>query len=890
MTQVDKGRPDPDDVLQSLKREEERERKGKLKIFFGMCAGVGKTYDMLKAAHEAKSKGVSLLVGYVETHGRSETEELLAGLEILPRKTVEYRGTILQEMDTDAILARKPTLVLVDELAHTNAPGSRHTKRYQDVIELLDSGIDVYTTLNVQHLESRADTVAQITGSTVRETVPDSVFENADYIEIVDLPPDELLKRLAEGKVYTAERSQEAARNFFRTGNLTALREMALRLVAERVDHQLRDLMKTQRIAGPWKSGQRILVGISPSPNTVKLIRWARRTAYTMDASWVAVYVERSHSLSAAAGDRLAKNIKLARELGAEILTTADEDIAEGILRVAREQKATQILIGKTTHRLPFSASLLDKLIERSGELDIYVVGGDESTPVTRRRLHLPNIRSGIQQYLVATAIVLGVSLALYPLAPVLGYQTISLILLLTVVLLPLKLGAGPVLLAAALSATVWDFFFIPPQFTFAIGHLQDVLMFGLYFGVAAVTGVLTARIRAREKAVRVREQHASALYGLTKDLSVARSQGDVVRAAVENIWKYFDAEAAVLLSQADGDIFTEAHPASTLAIDQRDFAVAAWVYWNEKNAGRFTDTLPSARATYYPLSGPRYPLGVVGVQVPTGKRLTIDQEALLGNFLRQISSAIEREQLHDLTRKTLVVAESERLYKTLFDSLSHEFRTPVATILGTTDQLQQETQFSVGPYAEIVKDMHDAADRLNHLVQNLLDMTRLESGLLRIKRDWCDVADLVGTAVRKVEGLLQNYRVRIEVPESMPLIQADQGLLEQALVNILHNVTVHAIGATDISIAAHIEQNDCIISMSDNGQGIPPEDIEKVFEKFYRSQGTRSGGTGLGLSIARGIVVAHGGTISCTNRTGGGAQFILRLPLDSPSPSVVMT
>lgn len=828
MTQVDKGRPDPDDVLQSLKREEERERKGKLKIFFGMCAGVGKTYDMLKAAHEAKSKGVSLLVGYVETHGRSETEELLAGLEILPRKTVEYRGTILQEMDTDAILARKPTLVLVDELAHTNAPGSRHTKRYQDVIELLDSGIDVYTTLNVQHLESRADTVAQITGSTVRETVPDSVFENADYIEIVDLPPDELLKRLAEGKVYTAERSQEAARNFFRTGNLTALREMALRLVAERVDHQLRDLMKTQRIAGPWKSGQRILVGISPSPNTVKLIRWARRTAYTMDASWVAVYVERSRPLSAAAGDRLAKNIKLARELGAEIQTTTDEDIAEGILRVAREQKATQILIGKTTHRLPFSASLLDKLIERSGELDIDIVGGDESTPVTRRRLHLPNIQSGIQQYLVATAIVLGVSLALYPLAPVLGYQTISLVLLLTVVLLPLKLGAGPVLLAAALSATVWDFFFIPPQFTFAIGHLQDVLMFGLYFGVAAVTGVLTARIRARERAVRVREQHASALYGLTKDLSVARSQSDVVRAAVENIRKYFDAEAAVLLSQADGDIFTGAHPASTLAIDQRDFAVAAWVYWNEKNAGRFTDTLPSARATYYPLSGPRYPLGVVGVQVPTDKRLTIDQEALLGNFLRQISSAIEREQLHDLTRKTLVVAESERLYKTLFDSLSHEFRTPVATILGTTDQLQQETQFSVGPYAEIVKDMHDAANRLNHLVQNLLDMTRLESGLLRIKRDWCDVADLVGTAVRKVEGLLQNYRVQIEVPESVPLIQADQGLLEQAIVNILHNVTVHAIGATDISIAAHIEQNDCIISVSDNGQGIPPRILRR--------------------------------------------------------------
>ena len=890
MAPADTQRPDPDDLLQSLKRDQERKARGKLKIFFGMCAGVGKTYEMLKAAQEATAKRISLLVGYVETHGRRETQELLAGLEILPRKCVEYRGTSLEEVDVDAILARKPSLVLIDELAHTNAPGSRHTKRYQDVIELLDKGIDVYTTLNVQHLESRADTVAQITGASVRETVPDSVFENADSVEIVDIPPDELLKRFAEGKVYTAERSKEAVRNFFRAGNLTALREMALRLVAERVDHQLRDLMKAQRIAGPWKSGQRLLVGISPSPNTVKLIRWARRTAYTMDATWVAVYVERSRRLSGMAGERLASNIKLARELGAEIVTTADEDIVEGILRVAREQNVTQILIGKTSRRLPFSASLLDRLIERSGELDVYVVGGDASGPASGRRSWLPDIQSGIHQYLVAAGVVLAVSLLLYPLRSALGYQTVSLILLLTVVMLPLKLGEGPVLLAAALSAIVWDFFFIPPQFTFAIGALQDVLMFSLYFGVAAVTGVLTARIRARERAVRIREEHASALYGLTKDLSLARSQDDVVRAAVSNFRKYFVAEAVVLLSQPDGDIFTEAHPSSMFTPDQKDFGAAAWVYWNEKKAGRFTDTLPSARATYFPLSGPRYPLGVVGIQLPPGERLTIDQEALLETFLRQISSALEREQLHNLTRKTLVVAESERLYKTLFDSLSHEFRTPVATILGAIEQLQHEPQSSGSPRAEILTDLHDAADRLNHLVQNLLDMTRLESGLLKIKRDWCDVADLIGTAVRKMEGLLQRLRVTIEVSESVPLIQADQGLLEQVLINILHNAAVHATGATAIDIAAYIEEDECVISVSDNGRGIPPQDVNQIFGKFYRSEGTRSGGTGLGLSIARGIVDAHGGTISCTNRDGGGAQFILRLPLGSTPPSVALT
>ncbi|MRR35108.1 sensor histidine kinase KdpD, partial [bacterium] len=883
MTPAEERRPDPDDLLQTLQRDEERKKRGRLKIFFGMCAGVGKTYAMLKAAHEASAKGISLLAGYVETHGRKETQALLKGLEILPSKTVEYRGTIVRELDIDGILARKPSLVLIDELAHSNAPGSRHAKRYQDVIELLDNGIDVYSTLNVQHLESRADTVAQITGANVRETVPDSVFENADSVEIVDLPPDELLKRLSEGKVYTAERSKEAVQNFFRTGNLTALREMALRLVAERVDHQLRDLMKTQRIAGPWKSGQRLLVGVSPSPNTVRLIRWARRTAYTMDATWVAVYVERSHRLSRPARDRLAGNIKLARELGAEIVTTADEDIVEGILRVAREQNVTQILIGKPRRHVAFSRGLLDRLIEKSGELDIYVVGGDESAPPSHRRLRIPDIRSGIQQYLVAAGVVLAVSLALYPTRSALGYQTVSLILLLMVIVLPLKLGEGPVLLAAALSALVWDFFFIPPQFTFAIGHLQDVLMFGLYFGVAAVTGVLTARIRAREKAVRVREQHASALYGLTKELSLARSQDDVVRAAVENIRKYFGAEAVALLSQADGDIFTEAHPASTFTADPKDIGVAAWVYWNEKKAGRFTDTLPSARATYFPLSGPRYPLGVVGVHFPTAERLTMDQEALLDIFLRQISSALEREQLHELARKSLVVAESERLYKTLFDSLSHEFRTPVATILGATDQLREDPQLARGATAEILTDLHDAADRLNHLVQNLLDMTRLESGLLKIKRDWCDIADLVGTAVRKVEDRLRHCKVTIDVSESIPLFLADQGLLEQALVNILHNAAVHAVGATDISIVAYVEQSECLISVADNGQGIPPHDVDKVFGKFYRSESARSGGTGLGLSIARGIVEAHGGAISCTNRDGGGAQFTLRLPIGSP-------
>ncbi|MBP1679072.1 MAG: Osmosensitive channel signal transduction histidine kinase, partial [Bacteroidetes bacterium] len=837
-------RPVPDALLQSLKRDEAAGQKGSLKIFFGMCAGVGKTYDMLTAAREARAKGVDVVVGYVETHGRRETEDLLAGLPIVPRKSVDYRGTVVPEMDIDAILARKPALVLVDELAHTNAPGSRHAKRYQDVLELLASGIDVFTTLNVQHLESRADTVAQITGSIVRETVPDSIFESADSVAIVDVPPDELLKRLADGKVYTPERSREAVQHFFRPGNLTALREMALRLVAERVDHQLRDLMRAQRIPGPWKSGQRLIVGISSSPNSVKLIRWARRTAYTMDASWVAVHVETARPPGDQARDRLAMNIKLAQELGAEIISTADEDIADGILRVAREQNGTQILVGKPERRFRLRAGMLDRLIERSGDLDIYVVGGDEAATGKSRSPRLPEIRSGIRQYLFAALVMSLVTLALYPLRDALGYQSISMFLLLTLVLLPLKLDAGPVLLAAAVSAVAWDFFFIPPQFTFAIGQLQDVLMFCLYFGVAAVTGVLTARIRSREKILRTRERHASAMYDMTRELAGARSQDDVVSVAVRMIRKYFEADVAVLLSQADGDISTAAHPAGTFPVDGKEFAVAAWTYWNERKAGRYTDTLPSAGGTYYPLSGPRYPLGVVGVRRSGDAPWSFDQEHLFQSFIRQLASALEREQLNEMTKRSIVIAESEKLYNTVFSSLSHELRTPVAAILAAADTLQGE-QRKRGSELErdLLGEISSAAGRLDRLVQNLLDVTRLESGLLRPRIDWSDARDVITKAVEDVTSE-SGRAIGVTLPDGECLVRADFGLLVQSLANVLRNAATYTPAGTPIDISAGVQGSDFVITIEDSGPGFPGAALPHIFEKFYRVEGTGAGGT----------------------------------------------
>lgn len=872
------NRPNPETLLHALKKEEQQAGKAKLKIFFGMCAGVGKTYDMLKSAHEARAKGIDVVIGIIETHGRPETDALVTGLPIIPRRTVPYKGAELEEMDLDAILGRKPQLVLVDELAHSNAPGSRHTKRYNDVLELLDHGIDVYTTLNVQHLESRADTVAQITGTTVRETVPDSILEQADEVELIDISPEDLLKRLSEGKVYAPERSRQAIRNFFQKGNLTALREMSLRLTAERVEHQLRDYMQTKRIAGPWKSGARLIVGISASPHTVSLIRWARRMAYAMDATWIAVYVETSRRLSDEDKSRLDKNIKLARELGAEIITSADENIAEAIVRVARQQNATQILVGKPHRLFRFRKSLLDLVIEQSGELDVYVVGcGDE--PSRPRQVRLPDVHSGLMQYAIATAVVCAVALVSYPLRGIIGYQTVSLILLLTVALLPLKLGGGPVLLAAGISALVWDYFFIPPQFTLSINLVQDILMLLAYFAIAAVTGTLTARIRAREKAVLSREERATALYTLTRDLSSASNQDQVAEAAVKNIKRFFKSDVAVFLSDADGDIFTKVHAASTYPVDEKEFGVAAWVYWNEKKAGKYTDTLPFASATYYPMSGPRYPLGVIGVRLQD--RPAIDQETLLENFVSQIALTLEREQLNELNKRTVASVEAERLYKTLFNSISHELRTPIAAIVSASEGLTGAGIVNHDRLAnELCAEIRTAAERLNRLVENLFDMTRLESGRITLNTDWCDIRDLLNSAVKKLNGELAGHEVEIDVAPDMPLVKLDFGLIEQAIANLLHNAAMYTPPGSTIRVQGRQDGNTCVLTVSDNGPGFPADSLTKVFEKFYRVPGTRAGGTGLGLSIVRGFVEAHGGRVIAENNRQGGARITLVLPI----------
>jgi len=888
-------RPDPDALLAAIQKDEARQQRGKLKIFFGMAAGVGKTYTMLDSAHQLKNEGIDVIVGYVETHKRAETAAILEGLEAIPRQKLEYRGTWVEEMDTDAILARKPQLVLVDELAHTNAPGARYIKRYQDVIELLEAGIDVYTTVNVQHFESRADAVRQITGITIHETVPDSILDLADEIELIDLSPEELRKRLGEGKVYTSERIETASNNFFRTGNLTALREMALRLTAEHVDHQLQDYMQVKHIAGPWKSSERLMVAVGPSPFSEKLIRWTRRVAYNLEAPWLAVYVETSKTLSPENKARLAQNLSLARNLGGEVIVSAGENIGDVLVRLARQRNATQIVVGKPLssrwQRLIRGGSLVDKLISTSGEIDICVITGDEEQETGLRSI-LPQQtqHSSWRQYMWSLFIVgaiTGIDLLAFNKLPFVEYQVVGLTELFAVLLIAIYIGRGPALLAAAISAVSWNFLFINPRFTFEISRLQDVLLFFMYFVIALMTGNLTARIRTQERLARNNADRTMALYTLAHETATAVNMDDVLRMGVAQIERVFDAEVAIILPQGR-KLERQAHVCSTLQVDEKEFSVATWVFEHGKPAGRFTDTLPLATAQFLPLRTPNRIVGVIGIRARQNERLAFDQEALLETFTSQIALVIERELLDEAAEQSAMLQESERLYTTLLNSISHELRTPIATIAGAASSLvDPQTSANEAARTELIRDIQDAADRLNRLVENLLDMSRLDSGRLKLKLDWCDVSDVVSVAIKRLEPCLILRPLTIRYAPELPLVQMDFVLMEQVFVNILDNICNYTLPPTSIEIAAVMEGKWLEMTITDSGGGIPAEDLERIFEKFYRVPGTATGGTGLGLSICRGLVEAHGGTLTAENVATGGLSFKIRLPAHTAPPPV---
>jgi two-component system sensor histidine kinase KdpD len=881
-------RPNPDELLAYVQEEEKAKERGRLKIFLGYAAGVGKTYAMLEAAHQRKEEGVDVVVGYVETHGRIETERMQADLEAIPRKKLEYRGVWLEEMDVDAILSRHPQLALVDELAHTNAPGSRHLKRYHDVEDLLDAGIDVYVTLNIQHLESLNDVIAQITGVKVRETVPDSVIDEASEIELVDLPPDELLARLKDGKVYVPDQAVRAIEKFFRKGNLTALRELSMRRAAERVDDQMLAYMQTRAIPGPWPAAERLLVCVSPSPLAERLVRSARRLADELNAEWAAVYIETSaHArLSPEQRDQVARTLRLAEELGGKTITLSGDSVARLVTDYARQYNFTKVIVGKTLEPRWiewFRGSVVDQFMRYSGNIDIYVVSSEEKTPDLRQTF-ARQIHSPIQRYLWAILLVaLGTGLnTLFH--PHISPTNLVMIYLLNVVIAASYLGRGPAILASILSVLAFDYFFVPPYLTLVVSDTEYLLTFTGLLGVGLVISELTARVRDQAEMARRREASTAALYGLSRDLAAAAGIDDILQAITQNVSQTFGREVVIFLPDKvpEGGLKPYAY-SPNFTPDENERAVAVWAFQHRQTAGRGTETLSAAEAHYLPLMTARGVVGVLGAKpMDASRHLSLEQVRLMEAFANQAALAIERVQLADQARQAQLLKATEELQSALLNSISHDLRTPLVSITGALSSLQEDNSIDEETRQDLLDTAREEADRLNRLVGNLLDMTRVEAGAIQVRREPCDVLDVIGTALETIKDQLGDHPTRVDIPDDLPLVPMDFVLIERVLVNVLDNAIKYSPAQAPIEIQARLTGNDLQINVLDRGPGIPVRDLERIFDKFYRVQ--RPGyvrGTGLGLSICKGIVEAHRGSIYAKNRPDGGAIITIVLPLN---------
>ena len=880
-------RPDPDALLQRVKRDEAEAKHGRLKVFFGAAPGVGKTYAMLQAAHVARDAGQDVVIGWVETHRRAETAALAEGFERLPPREVEHRGVRLVEFDIDAALARKPALLLLDELAHTNAPGARHPKRWQDARELIEAGVDVWTTLNVQHLESVNDLVERITGVIVRETLPDRLLDEADEVEIVDLPTEDLLKRLAEGKVYLPDQAARAVAQFFRKGNLTALRELALRRTAEHVDAAVQDYRRDHAIEATWPVTDRILVCIRPNPDSGRLVRAARRLATRLRAPWIAAWVESPGQPPLSAEERvhLAAALGLAEQLGAETATVSGASVPEAVLQLARERNVSQIVVGKPGRagwRGLFRGSLVDAIVKQSGELDVFIVSGDLDQPAppawAKPRTRPPG-------YAKAVVVVAAASLLSWALLGESDRLNLAMVYLLGVVFVATRYGRGPSVLAAVLSVAVFDFFFIPPHLTFAVSDAQYLVSFAVMLVVGLLVSTLAARVRDAAEFARQRERRTQALYALVRELLGPRQPREIAAVAARHVAELMRCETVVLLPAASGpglEPAGEAVPA--FARDPRELAVARWAFDHRQPAGADTDTLPAGAVLYEPLAAGEDSLGVLAIRLePALRPLPPDQRELVGALARQIAGPLERARLADRADAARLAAESERLRSTLLSSVSHDLRTPLAAITGAASGLLVEPPPAPELRFELASTVLDEAQRLNRLVGNLLDMTRLEAGTLEPKRDWHSLEELIGSAIARVEGYARGCRFAAEVAPELPLVPIDAVLVEQALVNLLENAVRHG-GVGVVRVAARRDGAEALVEVTDEGPGLPADGEERVFDKFYRAAG--GPGAGLGLAIARAIVTAHGGRIWAENLTPRGAAFRFTLPLgDAPPP-----
>ncbi len=889
------NRPSPDALLEHA----EREGRGRLRIFLGAAPGVGKTYEMLMAGRARRADGIDVVIGVVETHGRKETQALVDGYEVIPRRLVDYRGQTLDEMNIDAILKRRPALVLVDELAHTNAPGSRHPKRYLDVQEILAQGIDVYTTLNIQHVESLNDVVAQITRVRVRETVPDSIIDEADDIEIIDLTPDDLIKRLQDGKVYFPNTAQRAIENYFSPGNLTALRELALRRTAQRVDEQLLNHMQSHAIPGPWAAGERVLVCVDSQPGGAARIRYARRLADRLRAPWTALHVDtpRLAGLSEEDKDRLARNLRLAEQLGAEIATIPGQNVAQDIVRHATANNFTHIVIGRPTRsrwRELIEGSLTYDLIRNAGDISVHVISGaerDGDAPSARVKAAPEQKPFQIWPYLFSTAYVAGALAVSSILDQFLDVRNLASVLLLAVLTAAVTFGLWPALYACFLSALAFNFFFLEPRYTLTIRDPESIVAFAVFLVVAVIASNLTARVQRQAVAARSRARATEDIYSFSKKLAGAGTLDDVLWATAFQIASMLKVRVVLLLPES-GTITVKAGypPDDTLA--EADIAAARWAWEHNRAAGRGADTLPGAKRLYLPLRTGRTAIGVVGLDNDKqGPLLTPEQQRLLDALADQAAVAIERVQLVADVDRARLAAEADRLRSALLTSISHDLKTPLAAILGAAGTLKEfAPALPEKDRAELLSTVVSESERLNRFIANLLDMTRIESGAMEPNHAFHYLGDVVGSALNRAQKITAEHTIETDIPADLPMLRLDPVLFEQALFNLLDNAAKYASPGSTIRLQAWVDNGSVILQVMDEGPGIPPDDLERIFDTFYRvrKRDQVRAGTGLGLSISRGFIEAMGGTISAANRTDRpGAIFTIRMPVPAELPAL---
>jgi two-component system sensor histidine kinase KdpD len=891
-------RPSPEALLQQANKE----GRGRLKIFMGAAPGVGKTYEMLSAARQRRLEGVDVVIGVVETHGRVETDRLTKGIETIPKKRMLYRGQVMAEMDLDAILQRRPALALVDELAHTNVEGTRHPKRYMDVEELLAAGLDVYTTLNIQHLESVKDVVAKITHVVVRESVPDSILDRADEVEVVDITPGDLIQRLKDGKVYIPEQAERAIRHYFTEGNLTALRELALRRTAQRVDEQMLNYMQTHAIAGPWETSDRVLACISEDRGSAALVRYARRLADRLHAPWTVLYVETPESRQLREGDRdyIAECQRMAERLGGISVTIPAADRADAVVSYAQSNNITHIVVSRT--KRPRWSELLrgstvSRLLRRARDINVHVMadrGEEQPSPAPGDLIQTRGTRPALfepREFGGAAAMVAAALLVALALRQFLGISNIALVFLTAVLGGAVTYGLMPALFACLISVLAFNFFFLPPLYTFSIADPENVVALITFATVAVIGSNLTARLRAQALMAQQRAKTTEDLYAFSRKLSGVVSLDDLLWATSFQIASMLRVRVVILLPEGQTLAVRSGYPPEDW-MSEADIAAAKWSWQNNRPAGRGADTLPGAKRLFIPMQTARGAVGVVGLDNDRpGALLTPDQRRLLDSIAGQAALAIERIYLASDVDKAHIAAETEKLRSALLTSISHDLKTPLASILGSATGLRSyRNQLDESAQQDLVRTIQEEAERLNRFINNLLDMTRLESGAIAPNRELVDLADIVGSALTRASKILSAHRIELDIARELPMLKLDPVLFEQVLFNLLDNAAKYAPAESAICIRGWREENLIRIAIMDEGAGIPSADLERIFDKFYRVHAAdrKSAGTGLGLAICRGFVEAMGGTIVAGNRTDRtGAVFTISFPVAAEATAI---